>query len=292
MKNYSIIVPNRKEFGWTYGYGFFSNYRICLEDLIDHHEKKKNALPYISWKNTLWVESINPWENKIDPSDINPFDFWFDQDIPTTEDTCTNSSYPVSSYGNIIDHGQHYFDEPDQLKRQQLVDRLYIKPKQFIIDKVNRIFKQEFEGYKVLGLVARGTENILHHPQYGTFGIEDYINYVKAYLQENKDIDKVYIVSEDSHWVEALHKALPNSYFVPDVFRRTDETMEYMNRVHCWPCVSNKRKNQAQLLGEEIILQAKLLGKCQHLAGKHGGIMAGGVLWSENTEKVSIMKPC
>ena len=148
------------------------------------------------------------------------------------------------------------------------------------------------EGYKVLGLVARGTENILHHPQYGTFGIEDYINYVKAYLQENKDIDKVYIVSEDSHWVEALHKALPNSYFVPDVFRRTDETMEYMNRVHCWPCVSNKRKNQAQLLGEEIILQAKLLGKCQHLAGKHGGIMAGGVLWSENTEKVSIMKPC
>ena len=35
--------------------------------------------PYISWANTTWVESINPFEGKVASSDINPFDLWFDQ---------------------------------------------------------------------------------------------------------------------------------------------------------------------------------------------------------------------
>jgi len=284
MGKYSIITPTKH--GWYYGYGFFSNYRICLEELISHHESGSAEIPYISWANTTWVESINPFEGKIEPSDINPFDFWFDQPTITSEDTATLNKYPPSKYGTLIDHAQHYFDNPTELKRQQTIDNLYIKPKQYIIDKIDKIYKDEFEGHTVLGLMARGTEYNLHHPMYGVFGVQDYIKEVKQILEENKEITKIFIISEDMGYIDAISKAFPESYFMSDVFRRTDETMEYINRVHCWPNVSTKREEHCKLLGEEVIIQAKLMGKCDYLFGRLSGMLAGGALWSENIKKV------
>tara|TARA_Y100000389_G_scaffold132720_1_gene130174 strand:- start:6081 stop:6944 length:864 start_codon:yes stop_codon:yes gene_type:complete len=284
MSKYSIISPTKH--GWHYGYGFFSNYRICLEELISHHESGNEEIPYISWANTTWVESINPFEDKVAPSDTNPFDLWFNQPSISSEDTSTLNKYPPSRYGTLIDHAQHYFDNPTELKRQQTIDNLYIKPKQYILDKINKIYKDEFEGHIVLGLMARGTEYNLHHPMYGVFGVQDYINEVKKILEENKEITKIFIVSEDMEYIVAISKAFPESYFMPDVFRRTDETMEYINRVHCWPNVSTKREYHCRLLGEEVIIQAKLMGKCDYLFGRLSGMLAGGVLWSENVKKV------
>ena len=83
-----------------------------------------------------------------------------------------------------------------------------------------------------------------------------------------------------------LKESFPNSYFVPNIFRRTDETLEYMNRVFLWPNVDTKRENQNKLLGEETIIQTKLLGKCDYLFGIHSGIFAGAILWGENIKKI------
>jgi hypothetical protein len=284
MSKFSIISPTKH--GWNYGYGFFSNYRICLEELISHHENGNVETPYISWANTTWVESINPFEGKVESSDINPFDLWFDQPTITIGDTSTLNTYPTSRYGTLIDHAQHYFDNPTELKRQQTIDNLYIKPKQYILDKIDKIYKDEFEGHTVLGLMARGTEYNLHHPMYGVFGVQDYINEVKKILEENKEITKIFIVSEDMEYIDVISKSFPESYYMPDVFRRTDETMEYINRVHCWPNVSTKREDHCRLLGEEVIIQAKLMGKCDYLFGRLSGMLCGGVLWGENIKKV------
>ena len=284
MKTYSLITPTKH--GWHYGYGFFSNYRICLEELIHHHESGSVETPYISWANTTWVEEINPFENKLGPSDINPFDFWFEQPIINSDDVVKNNEYPPHQYGTIIDHAQHYFDNPIELNRQQSIDKLYIKPKQYILDKIDEIYEKEFKGHVVLALMARGTEYNLHHPMYGVFGVEDYIKEVSKILEENPEITKLFIVSEDMEYIDALTKAFPNSYYMPNVFRRTDETMEYINHVHCWPNVSKKREDHCRLLGEEVIIQAKLMGKSDYLFGRLSGMLAGGVLWSENIKKV------
>jgi len=282
MANYYKIAPINH--GWGYGYGFFSNYRICLEQLIHHHETGGKSIPYIDWGQTTWVEGFNPFESTILIPNGNPFDFWFDQQIPSSEDSvtfCNNEPRP-----DIIHHGKHYFDEPEQLNRQQTVDKLYIKPKQYIIDKIDEIYEKEFKGHVVLGVMARGTEYNLHHPMYGVFDVNDYIREIKKILEDNSQITKLFIVSEDMEYVNALHEAFPSSYFIPDVFRRTDETIEYINRVHCWPNVSTKRENHCKLLGEETIIQTKLLGKCDYLFGRLSGVLAGASLWSENIKKV------
>jgi hypothetical protein len=270
--------------GWGFGYGFFSNYRICLEQLIHYHETNSFGKPYIDWSRTTWVEGFNPFESRTLIPNGNPFDFWFDQYIPTEQDhvvKCTNGPRP-----DLIDHGRHYFDEKQELLRQQTIDKLYIKPKKYIMDKVDDIFEKEFKGHVVLGVMARGTEYNLHHPMYGVFNVNDYIAEINKILSENKEITKLFIVSEDMEYVEALSNAFPNSYFIKDVFRRTDETMEYINRVHCWPNVSTKRENHCQLLGEEVIIQTKLLGKCDYLFGRLSGVFAGAILWNENIKQI------
>jgi hypothetical protein len=291
MKKYYRIQPIYH--GWGYGYGFFSNYRICLEHLIHHHETKGDGIPYIDWGRTTWVEGFTPnmsdilghtrQTSKLIPNG-NPFDYWFDQDIPQADDIIVDCTVPRRS--EIIDHSKHYFDEPDQLIRQQTVDKLYIKPKQFILDKVDKIYEKELKGYTTLGMMIRGTEFDAIHPEYGIFTIHDYIKKIQTILDENPQINKLFFVSEDGDYIEALSKAFPNSYYVPNVFRKTDETPEYYNKVHCWIEVSTKRENHCRLLGEEAIVQTKLLGKCDYLFGKTSGLFCGGILWNENIKKV------
>jgi hypothetical protein len=233
------------------------------------------------------LEGFNPFESSAMPRRYNPFDQWFDQEIPTRDDTvieCTSPPRP-----DIIDHAKHYFDIPEQLKRQQTVDKYYIKPKKFLLDKIQDLYEAHFKNENVLGIMARGTEYNYHHPMYGLFDIDDYILAVRKKMEEKPEITKLFIVSEDMHYVEKLSKAFPNSYFMENAFRRTDETDEYINRVHCWPNVSTKREDHCNLLGQEVIIQTKLLGKCDHIIGRFSGVLAGGVLWSENLKSVSIL---
>ena len=286
MKYFYQISPTH--FGWGFGYGFFSNYRVCLEHLIVHHESSGIDTPYLNWGNTTWVNGFNPFESKVCKLDENPFDFWFDQQIPSEIDTvfkCEDRRRP-----DIIDHAQHYFNNPKELKRQQDIDKLYNKPKPRIIDKINYLYEKEFSNHTVLGVVARGSEYNEHHPMYGVFDIDDYIKAIRKILIDNPQIDKLFLVSEESDYINELYKAFPNSYYVPDVFRRTDETLEYINRIHCWCNVSKKRTDHCKKLGEEVIVQVKLLGKCNYLFGRNCGLLAGAVLWNENLKDVFVLK--
>lgn len=295
MKKYYSVTPIFNENG--IGSGFFSNYRIVLEKLIHYDNILNGITPYVNWANTTFVEGFDPTivngeivgGNMVIDDTINPFNLWFDQENPYEIGIPIENIIrtPSQRTGNWISHEKHYFDEPEELKKQQLIDRKYIKPKKFILDKINKIYKEEFEGHVVLGVMARGSEyNYWHGNIYGVFGIEDYIARIKIILEENPEITKLLIVSDETDYVNALHKAFPSSYFMPNIFRRTDETIEYMNRVPCWMNVSTKRENHCNLLGEETIIQTKLLAKCDYLFGRRCGILAGAVLWNENIKQL------
>ena len=71
-----------------------------------------------------------------------------------------------------------------------------------------------------------------------------------------------------------------------DVFRRTDESMNYITKYMCWPNISAKRNNQCKLLGEETIIQTKLLGMSNYFYGRLSGIFTGTMLWGKEFNKV------
>ncbi len=293
MKKYYSISPIFNDGG--IGSGFFSNYRIVLEKLINFNRNSNNMTPYINWANTTFVDGFNPIiENGfviggdmiIDETN-NPYNLWFDQEnpydlnVPLTDIIISPIERTLG-----INHSKHYFNDPELLE-QQKVDNLYNKPKQYILDKIDEIYEKEFKGHVVLGVMARGSEyNYWHGDIYGVFGVEDYIKRIKVILKNNPEITKLFIVSDETEYVNELNKEFPNSYFMKNIFRRTDETIEYMNRVPCWMNVSTKRENHCKLLGEETIIQTKLLGKCDYLFGRKCGILSGAVLWNENIKEL------
>lgn len=282
MKKFVRFKPNDSRPG-SFGSGFFSNYRIILEGLILNDENM-GGIPYIDWGETAWVEGYNPFNGDLLVKKENPFDHWFDQIVPTANDTIIN---PLNENRHIlINHSYDYFYNKAMLQKQRQIESKYLKIKQPILDKVDEIYNKELSGHTVLGVIARGCEFHFHHPNYGVYSIYDYIKSIKSILEKNPNITKLFLVSEDSNYIKLLKESFPNSYFVPDVFRRTDETIQYMNRVFLWPNVSTKRENQNKLLGEETIIQTKLLGKCDYLFGIHSGVFTGAVLWGENIKKI------
>jgi hypothetical protein len=267
------------------GNGFFSNYRVCLEKLIIYHDNFiMSGTPYINWSNTTFVDGFFD-KNSFNDNDqlINPFNYWFDQSIPNIDDELDNFIYS-RQIPPIIDHRLHYFDNQQELDLQKKIDALYIKPKKFILDKVDEIYNKELNGHTILGVMVRGSEYNMYHPEYGIFNIDDYLREIDKILAENTKITKLFVVSEETEYVEKITNYFKSSYFVPNVFRRTDETIDDIKNVH-WINQSQKRKNHCKLLGEEVIIQTKLLGKCDYLFGKHSGTIAGAILWGENIKK-------
>jgi hypothetical protein len=282
MLKFARFKPNDGS-PYSFGSGFFSNYRIILEELM-LNDANMDGIPYIDWSETIWVEGFNPFNGDLLVKNENPFDYWFDQKIPSINDTVID--FLSEDRHTVIDHTSDYFHDKVNLRKQIEINNKYLKIKQTILNKIDKIYKDELEGHTVLGVVARGCEFNFHHPVYGVYSIYEYVEFIKKILKENPEITKLFLVSEDSYYIKVLKESFPNSYFVPNIFRRTDETLEYMNRVFLWPNVDTKRENQNKLLGEETIIQTKLLGKCDYLFGIHSGIFAGAILWGENIKKI------
>ena len=294
MKKYYSISPIFNAGG--IGSGFFSNYRICLEKLIHFHNLNRNETVYINWANTTFVDGFNPivhygeiigGEMPIDETN-NPFNHWFEQENPY-EENIPLENILISKINRPVfklNHEYDYFDNP-LLDIQRIVDKKYIKIKDYIQNKIDKIYEEEFSNDVVLGVMLRGSEyNHWHGGIYGSQTIESYIEKIKQVLLENPEITKIFIVSDETEYVNKISDSFPSSYFIPNIFRRTDETDEYIIRVPCWMNVSTKRDNHCRLLGEETIIQTKLLAKCDYLFGRHCGIIAGAVLWNEKIKKL------
>jgi hypothetical protein len=265
----------------------FSNYRLVLDQLIYYHYHQDTSIkPYITWQNTTWVNNFNPFLKDICDSDENPFDRWFDQEIPNNN--C--NIHCLSGFQSHINHGLHYFNDIENLTIQQNIDKIYLKPKEHIVNKINDIYNSEFKDNVVLGIMARGSEYKYYHSCYGVKTIDDYIEEINKILILKPEINKIYIVSDETEYINKINSEFKNVYFLPNVFRRTDESDEYISIVHCWMNVSDKRSNHTKILGEECIIQTKLLGKCDYLLGIHSGIFAGAILWNENIKEIFLMK--
>lgn len=279
-KFYNINLKNHNQ----YGGGFFSNYRICLDYLIRHHDSKIETIPYIDWSSTAFVDGFDINQNPpVPPNSNNPFDHWFDQQIPTDQDEFIqfSNNQPLHS---IISHGKNYFDDPVNLNRQQTIDKLYIKPKKYILDQIDEIYNNKFKTNVLLGVIIRSTEYNLYHPEYGCYTIDEYIKKINKILENNSSINKIFIVSEDQYNIDRIHKEFTNSISV-EAYRKTTETNEYCSAV-LWPNFYNGRSDHRKKLGEETIIQAKLLGKCDYLMGIHSGVFAGSILWNENIKQI------
>jgi len=71
-----------------------------------------------------------------------------------------------------------------------------------------------------------------------------------------------------------------------DVFRRTDENVEYCKMHGEWVYENPKRENHGKILGEECLIQSMLLGMCGYMVCKQCGTSSGAIFFQKKLKEV------
>jgi len=268
------------------GYGFFSNYFRILSFLVEID--KRGLEPWVDWRNTAFVEGYNPFEDKRPPiNPDNPWDWWFEQTPLGNKDRLIKIECDCGTLNHEI-----RFWKREGMEPYKFVNNKYAKIRKHLLDRVDMIFNTEFKNNVVLGVMARGCEMNKGHPERGNQTIETWTDKTKEVLNKYQNINKIFVVTEDSHYLPIFDNMFDNIFYLDNVFRRTDETLEYMLNYPLWPCIDTKRPNQCRLLGEETIIQALLLSKCDYLIVKQCGVSSGAIFWAgDNLKNVFYTMP-
>lgn len=273
MKRAIIKLPN-------WGSGFFSNY-FCVISML-YEVEELGYEPYVDFTNTAFVEDYNPYFDESPPINTeNPWDWWFYQK-PLEID----SEHIFIQYSNNRFNVNKKIWESSELSKARYLKDKYTILRKPILDSVSSFFNKNFANRVVLGVMARGTEMNRIHPEYGNQTVQDYIKKTKAVLKKHKEIDCIYLVTEDSATISAFQKEFPYLIYNKDVFRRTNEPLDYTISYPLWPCLDKSRENHCKILGEEMLLQALLLAKCDYLIAKVCGTASAAIFFSEKIKKV------
>ena len=263
-----------------FGSGFFSNYFSVLSMIIIADQQKLE--PWVDLRRTAFVEGYNPYLDKDPPENSeNPWDWWFEQIKLNDNDKLFPIPYDITKFNQT----EKLWNRAD-LPYARNISEKYIKIKQHILDRVNIIFEEEFKNKIVLGVMARGTEMNKIHPEYGDQTIATWLNKTSKILKKNKNIDRIFVVTEDKNYLDRFNEEFDNVFYLKDVFRRTTESLEYTIKYPLWPCLNTERINHCKLLGEEMLIQALLLSKCEYLIVKQSGVSSAAIFFSHNLKDV------
>lgn len=258
------------------GAGFFANYFFVLSSIMTSH--RINLKPYVNLNNSAFVENYNPYTDSLPKNAENTWNWWFDQELPSEEDNL------ISVGASSFSQSEKFWKRNDIPYARSIADK-YIHIKQHILKQIDVYYNEQLKNHIVLGVMARGCEMNRVHPEYGNQTIETWINSTKNILAKHSEIDLIFLVTEDSNYIITYLNEFPNAVYLKKVFRRTTETLDYINKFILWPCIANSRENHCRLLGEECLIQALLLSKCDYLLGKQCGTLSGAIFYANENLK-------
>lgn len=272
---------------WKYGAGFYSNYLRILQQLaVMDKTIDKNILvvPYIDWSISLFVDYNGVVEGSPYPS--NPENPWYKWFKSYDYSNCNKEVYANSAYDPDVlnQNGSYWKDNNEQVKYFRNLDKKYNILHDHIIEKINDFNNLHFKNNRVLCVMARASEYRYNHNSKGFWELEHYIEKARTYC---KDFDKVFLVTDDSNWIEPFCSEVPNTVYC-NVFRRTDQTEEYIKKNPYW-WADTVRPDHAIRLGEECLIQGHLMAKCHMIIGRQCGTVNGAMLFNESIEKYDIV---
>jgi len=256
--------------------GFFSNFFVSLSTAIE--ADKNNLIPYVELNNTVFSQFSHE-------DNVNTWNWWFDQEEPSSEDSIINVSKNIESFLNFpAPFGDITWNRKD-ICDSRLFFNNHFKIKEHILKMTHQYYDSFFKNKVILGVMARGTEFNNIHPQYGDQNVYTYVDEVKKVLLEHSEIDNIFLVTEDSDYIKVFDDIFDNLLYM-NVFRRTTQTLEYCKRNWLWPYENSSRENHTRILGDECLYQALLLGKCDYLVCKRNSMAGAAVFFNDNLKNV------
>lgn len=253
--------------------GFFSNFFFVLGHIIKaDKEGYKIAVdmenyPTLYSEDGLFNNTMNAWE------------YYFEQ--PEGIDLKEAYKYKniiLSSDKYLFENVPHYMNNSKKLPDKEMVDKLdpyldkYIKVDKSIIDEVSDI--RNSWGENALGVHIRGTDmnNAPGHPVPAELNI--YFSYLDTCINEN-DIDNVFVCTDEVEILDKLKNKYGNLIVHTDALRSTDGQAVHKNE-------NVDRKNHKYTMGKEVLIDALLLSKCQHLICGNSNVPYAAILFNKN----------
>lgn len=264
----------------SYGSGFFGNFFTILSNIIGH--ENSGLYPYVNINKSVWANGYDPRVDKTPPENAeNPWNWWFEQPIPSNDDKVLELPFVGNAYFSASERVWGRNDIPSA----KHIANKYIKIKKHILDRIEEFYEENLKGEVVLGVMARGAEMGICHPEYGQQQINDWINNTKSILQQHPEITKIFLVTEESSYIESFEKEFDNLVYMKDVYRRTDENLEEIVAFSLLYCLVTPREDHKKLLGEECLIQAKLLSKSDYLLVKQCGTSSAAIFFADDKLK-------
>lgn len=247
--------------------GFFSNYFSILSTLVIC--LKNELIPYIDASNTWFNPTCNFEQNNVQNSDINPWDWWFEQSLESV-----NDAYEIEIFRDFISHNPLTFNTQLYLNHFRNLANNYLKIQNYIIEEENLLHEKYLKNKTTLGILARGTEMLLYHPEYPKVKLQSWPEIIEVYLNKNPNINNIFLVSDDNEIIDAIVSKFPETIYLKHFFRKTNQSKEMIdNKFMPWWLISpTNDPNHRKRLGEECLIQAKLLSRCEYFLGTCSGV--------------------
>lgn len=252
------------------GSGFSSNYFCALSSMIT--ALHNNIIPYFNLTDTWFNPTFDFNTKESKDSTINPWNWWFEQEQLKKGDLIYDMY--ARDYENISHHPKDFMNQ-DSMLLFAAASEVYMRPKKFILDQVESIYSDIIEGTKTLGIVARGTEMYFHHPEYPKVHPGKWPDEIKKYLEINDEIDNIFLVTDDPWIMESILNEFPKIKYVDNVFRKKSKKItgyDIDDTKPWWLTPDEPDPNHTRRIGAELLIQTKLLAKCDYFLGSHSGI--------------------
>lgn len=247
--------------------GFFSNYFSVLSTIGVCTIKE--LVPYVDTTNTWFNPTCDFKNDTVLDSSINPWDWWFVQHKEEGRDVIE-----IDLDRRGITHDPKLFPSHPNITifRDLAKDFCIIQP--HILDEEILLYEEHIENRTTLGILARGTEMLVNHLEYPKAQAEVWPEVIKFCLDENPGIDNIFLVSDDKRIVDSILNAYPKTRYLENFFRSSNQTEEELaDKVSPWWLFSpDNDPNHRKRIGEEALIQTRLLSKCTHFVGSHSGM--------------------
>lgn len=243
----------------VYGGGIFSKLMLVFQ----------NVILRINQVDDIECIVIKNCDDRI-LNDINPFDYIYQQPEVGIDIIINCKSIPVY---------QKNIPDEDLVKLRKLCSKLIVQDK--IIENFNKIKKDIPVDADCLGVHIRLTDMNFHHPEYGIFMLNSYVEKINDEIRIN-DYSKIFIASDNTESILKLKEIYGDKILYHSDFLRVEkEDGDMMSLI-----LSNFSE---RALWEDTFIEMLLLSECGALIQRVSNFPNMTKIYSKSINKVILL---
>lgn len=226
--------------------GFFSSFCQIVNHLVACEKHKRT--PVVYWdQNSFFYQrngyngSYNAWEYYFEP--VSPLSY-------TPGDKIHADYFARSKFFIPWAPIQACYSPKLRVFVHQIIQR-YIRIKPVILAKINAFKQEKMQGITTIGIHLRGTDKRKEVQQTNPLGILNHANYIANCVGQNCQF---FIATDEEKLLELARQTLNRPVICYNSIRSTTGQAVHIN--------GNDNK---ALLGEQVLIEAKLLSECEYL---------------------------